>query len=470
MLYLQGHANLSVGRRGADRPLDFIALAYEFPPWLLAGAIWTEKLLAGLRDRGWKFEVVTAAPGGCMRDVPVHHVPNPGPPRWLRALDRLGIGKFHEWVAWPDEAVYWNQAAVAFTRQLLRDRRSRMIVNFMMPYGAGFAGEKLKAEMGLPLVYCFSDSHSCTDMHASFPTWFHYRHARRLEDRYVRAADAVVYVSRFNADLVQSRQPADQQHKFHTVRLGAEPEEFAPTTGTAPDPTGPVRVVYIGSMGGWYDWYNRRPILSRLRRLWDGFGRYHVTRLDHRTHSPVYVGQAVRQVLAARPDWQGKVFVDVYGSRIATAQQIEKVLEVTGLASVVRVHGPQARAEIARQTRTADLLFQCVQDRTDHSPGGRIASKTYEYLMTDRPILACVPAGENWDYYAARPGVFLVRPNDVAGMARAITAICEAKFDRREGLTVDRATLRQELSYAHRAAELEAVLEKVLAVPEQAVQ
>jgi glycosyltransferase involved in cell wall biosynthesis len=441
-----------------DGTLDFVALCYEFPPWLLAGAIWTEKLLAGLRDRGWKFEVITAAANGVLSGVPVHHVANPGAPRWLTSLNRAKLGKVTECVLWPDEAIYWNDAAVRFARDLVRDRQPRMIVNFMMPYGAGMAGERLRAETGLPLVYCFSDSHSCTDMQPSFPTYWHYRHARRLEDRYVRAAAAVVYVSRFNAELVRSRQPAEEWHKFHTVRLGAEPDEFAPVPGVPPDANGPVHIKYIGSMGGWYEWYRRRPLLSRLKQAWDNLGRYRVAPIDHRTHTPVFVGRAVQKVVAARPDWRGKVFVDIYGGRVATEEQICKVLELTGLAEVVRVHGPQLRAEIARQTRTADLLFQCVQNRIDGSPGGRIASKTYEYLMTDRPILVAVPRGENWDYYADKPGVFLVKPDDVDGMARAITAVCEAKFDRRQPLTVDRRDLAGELSYAHRATELDVIL------------
>jgi glycosyltransferase involved in cell wall biosynthesis len=442
--------------------IDFVAICYEFPPWLLAGAIWTEKLLAGLRDRGWKFEVITATPAGAMPGAAVHHVPNPGPPRWLRALGRMKLDKFAEWAIWPDEAIYWTDAAVQFARDLIssRDRKPGMILNFMMPYGAGLVGERLRAETGLPLVYCFSDSHSCTDMHASFPTASHYRRALQLEDRYVRAADAVVYVSQFNADLVRSRQPVSQQSKFHVVRLGAEPDEFAPIPGVSPDPdpNAPVRVVYIGSMGGWYDWYRRRPVLSRLKRMWDNLGRHRVTNLDHRTHTPVFVGRAVQKVIAARPEWRGKVFVDVYGGRVATEEQIRKVLEVTGLSDVVRVHGPQPRAEIALQTRTADLLFQCVQNRSDGSPGGRIASKTYEYLMTDRPVLAAVPRGENWDYYADKPGVFLVAPGDVDGMARAITHVCEMKFDRRLPLRIDRYALRAELSYEHRSRELETVL------------
>ena len=442
--------------------IDFIALCYEFPPWLLAGAIWTEKLLSGLHNRGWRFEVVTAASGGRMFGVPVHSVPNPGPPPWLSVLGRASFGKFREWWVWPDEAVYWKEAAHRFARELIRNRKPQLLVNFMMPYGAGLVGEKLAAETGLPLVYCFSDSHSCTDMHSSFPTYFHYRHARALEDRYVQAASAVVYVSQFNADLVKSRQPVAARGKFHTIRLGAEPSEFAPLPGVGPDPAGPLRVVYIGSMGGWYDWYKRRPTLSWVRRAWGNLGRHRVARLDHRTHSPVYIGKAVQKVVAARPDWRGKIFVDVYGSRIATEEQIAKVLEVTGVKDVVRVHGPQSREEIGWQTRTADVLFQCVQNRVGNTPGGRIASKTYEYLMTDRPILAAVPKGENWDFYDGKPGVSLVLPDDVDGMARAIAAAAQAKFDRHETPSINRSTLRDDLNYAHRAQQLEAVLDRVL--------
>jgi hypothetical protein len=441
--------------------LDFVALCYEFPPWLLAGAIWTEKLLIGLRDRGWRFEVITAAPGGSLRGIPVHHVQNIGGPAWLSLLNRAKLSKLLEWVVWPDDAIYWNDSAVRFTRDLILAKKPRMIVNFMMPYGAGMAGERLKAITGLPLVYCFSDSQSCTDMNPYFPSWFHYRRARRLEDGYIRAADAVVYVSRFNADLVRSRQPLDQHEKFNVVRFGAEADEFAPVCGHCPDPDGPVRIVYLGGMGGWHKWYKRRPALSSLKRMFDAIGRYTVTPLDYRTQSPVFIGRAIQQVLASRPDWQGKVFVDVYGGRCATEEHIRKVLDVTGLDQIVRVHGMQSRSEVSRLARTADVLFHCVPNRTDNTPGGRIGAKTYEYLMTDRPILAAVPKGENWDYYAGKPGVWLVAPDEVAAMAKAITEVCAAKIDRHQPLAFDRGAFRDDLSYAHRAEELAAVLHRI---------
>ena len=64
--------------------------------------------------------------------------------------------------------------------------------------------------------------------------------------------------------------------------------------------------------------------VSSLKRMFDAIGRYSVTPLDYRTQSPVFIGRAIQQVLASRPDWQGKVFVDVYGGRCATEEHIRK--------------------------------------------------------------------------------------------------------------------------------------------------
>ena len=73
-------------------------------------------------------------------------------------------------------------------------------------------------------------------------------------------------------------------------------------------------------------------------------------------------------------------------------------------------------------------MFLTLPKRVDGSPGGRISAKTYEYLMTDRPILAALPQGENWDYLTDKPGVWLVEPDDQQAMKQVIAELAEAKF------------------------------------------
>ena len=101
-------------------------------------------------------------------------------------------------------------------------------------------------------------------------------------------------------------------------------------------------------------------------------------------------------------------------------------------------------------------------ERVDQKPGERISLKTYEYLMTDRPILAAVPDGENRNYLQDKPGVWLVEPTDIEAMAKVIEKLAIEKFSG-DLLSIDRAKVKSEVSYTNRAKEFEKVLEKVLA-------
>jgi hypothetical protein len=328
----------------------------------------------------------------------------------------------------------------------------------MMPYSAGRIGARLKQETGLPLVYCLGDSLTCTDMHPSYPTRSHWKWAVALEDEFVRIADAVVYVSQFNADRVRSRQPAARADKIRVVRRGAAASDFSPRSGEGPNPAGPLRITYLGAMGGWHSWYQRRPWLSRLKQAWDGLGRYGLQARDYRTHTPVFVGRAVRQVTAGHPQWRNNAVIDFYGSHAASEWHIHQVLVQQGLAEFVKGHARLPPDEVSRAARQADVLFLCLPLRVDGSPGGMISAKTYEYLLTDRPILASVPHGENWDFLNHKPGVWLTAPDDVPAMSRAIEVFCEAKLTRGEILRFDRSHLRDALSSACRARELSDIL------------
>jgi hypothetical protein len=82
--------------------------------------------------------------------------------------------------------------------------------------------------------------------------------------------------------------------------------------------------------------------------------------------------------------------------------------------------------------------------------------------MTDRPILAAVPRGENWNYLAGKPGVWLVEPDDAEAMKAVIAQLAQAKLSGAP-LSFDRTSLRAELSYDTRAEELDAVIRAAIA-------
>jgi hypothetical protein len=325
----------------------------------------------------------------------------------------------------------------------------------MMPYSAGLAGIVLSRLTGLPLILNLDDSPTCTDMHPDFPTRLHYLLARALEDLYARRADATVYVSQTNLELVGARQPQPVRRRLHLVRYGAETSDFRLQSPSGEN----FQIAYVGAMTGWWSLIGEPSTTGRLGRAYDAWmrlGRYRVVQLDQRTSSPAIIGQAILDSVRENPDWAGRVHLSVYGNPYPDAV-VERALESAGVERVVSVFGSRPHDQVAEILASSDLLFLTLPKRIDGSPGGRISAKTYEYLATDRPILAAVSDGENWSYLEGKPGVWLVEPDDRQRIKEVISQLAAAKFAGRT-LVFDRDELHDELSYATRATQFEAAI------------
>ena len=440
-----------------------LAICYEFAPVTTPTGIRTTKLLSLLT--GWEIEVITVeAPTPQGDHITLNTVSSGTPTALLRSLTKLKLDKVREWVVWPDDKIFWILPALRKAMQIVRVQKPDAILVFMMPYASGIIGLWLKRLTGLPVILNLDDSPTCTDMHPFFPSRLHYFLTRRLEDMYVQKTDATIYVSEFNRRMVESRQPERYRPNLHLIRYGADPADFAlPAKGASPEE--PFRVVYLGGMNGWYQLTERpgqkNSLAKRLFRWWTELGRLHLVRLDQRGSSPVFLGQAIQAAIAQTPDWKGRVQMEIYGNRYPQAV-VKQVLETQGIDAVVSVSGPVPNVEAIGIASRADLLFMTLPVRKDGTSGGRISAKTYEYLMTDRPILAALPRGENWDFLEGKPGVWLVAPDDIGGMARVVAELAAAKFAG-SPQEFDRSALRAELSYQSRAAQLAAVLDEATA-------
>jgi len=438
-----------------ERP-QLLCLSPSYTRATTPTAIRTGELLQRLSAR-WRITLLTEdlGPRRGEEHVRVEVLRGWRPRRLLAALRRLRLDKLVEMLEWPDESIFWVAPAIIAGRRLLRESAPRAIVVFMMPYSAGLAGIALSRLARLPLILNLDDSPTCTDMHPFFPTRLHYRLARALEDFYARSADAIVYVSQTNLERVRSRQSEDVREKFHLVRYGAAALQPAAQTSGGDR----FEIAYVGAMSGWWAVIEQDRHSGRLRRLysaWTRLGQYELTVLDQRTSSPAFIGQAILGALGEHPEWGRRVHLTLYGNPYSE-ELVQRALQSAGVEQVVSVVGPVPHAQVPDILARADLLFIALPARTDGSPGGRISAKTYEYLMTDRPILAAVPHGENWDYLAGKPGVWLVDPDDRDAMQEVIAKLAAEKFSG-QACSYDRTALREELSYDTRAAELEAVI------------
>lgn len=443
-------------------PTSLLCICNSFPPEVTPTAIRSGKILAYLQKQ-WQIQVVTEEKDSCLGDkINVSFVKSWYPEGLIHWLSKLKFEKLLESLIWPDSTIFWLLPAVFKAKELGKQQKPDAIVVFMMPYSTGLVGILLKWLINRPLVLNFDDSPTCSDMSPSYPTWIHYHMTRWLENFYISQADAVIYVSQHNLERVRSRQPKAQHFKFHLVRYGADLKDLKQYSSPESIADSQFSIVYIGGMNGWYEFYHlpqENTLPRKLYRAWMSFGRQEVLKLDYRSSSPIFIGKAVQQVATENPNLQNKIHVNVYGNQYSQTI-IERVLQNQNIVDVVSVFGSLPHNEAIKMACKADLLFLTLPARPDGSLGGRISAKTYEYLMTDRPILAAVPKGENWDYLEGKPGVWLVEPTDVAGMAKAITQLAAAKLSGKP-LSFNRSELHEQLSYSTRAEEFDKILTKV---------
>jgi hypothetical protein len=431
-----------------------LCISHSYAPETTPTAIRAGKLLDALGDR-WSIFVLTEAVGGRARPGVHVETVRARRPAWLVGLlRRLRLDKLLEIALWPDDAIFWAPSAIRAGRRLIEEVAPSAIVVFMMPYSSGLVGLVLSRLSRLPLILNLDDSPTCTDMHPHFPTRLHYYMARALEDLYARRADAVVYVSETNLRAARARQTREVRSRYHLVRYGVEISEHH-----AERESEGFEIAYVGAMTGWWALAeDGRPtsLPERVYGAWSRLGRYERLRLDQRTSSPVVVGRAIEDVIAEHPAWDGCIELAIYGNPYSPAL-VQRALARSGVERVTSVVGPVPHERVAEIVWGADLLFLTLPKRMDGSRGGRISAKTYEYLATDRPILAAVPRGENWDYLVDKPGVWLVEPDDRERMRMVIAELAGAKFTG-SSVRFDRSHLHAELSYDNRATQLESVV------------
>ncbi len=451
------------GNQVPHRKSRFLAIANSFSPATTPTSNRTTKLLKHLKAT-WDIQVITATPNSVLDDIPVHMVKPWYPGGLLKWISKLKLDKLTQLIVFPDDDVFWVIPAILKGLKVIRQAKSEAIVVFMMPYSAGLVGIVLKWMTGLPLVLNLDDSLTCTDMHPFFPTWLHYQMTRWLEDFYVQQADEIIYVSQFNLEEVRRRQPLNQQSKFNLVRYGADADDFFHQHDVSLTQQSPnFSIVYIGGMNGWYDFcehVEKPPMFNRIYQWWMRLGRYELSKVDFRTSSPMFIGNAVKQILRQEELWKDRIKVDIYGNKFPDSV-VSMALSNQQLTEIVSVSGSIPNTKAIQVACDADLLFMTLPKRMDESSGGRISAKTYEYLMSDRPILAALPQGENWNYLENQPGVYLVNPDDIEGMTKIISHLVNRKF-LGESLSVDRSPLQQQLSYAQRSTEFAEILNSAI--------
>ena len=388
-----------------------LTLAYHFPPFGGAGVQRNAQLARRLGDLGWS-QTVIAGPGS-------------GESRWTPVDAKLGAEELPSEILrlpatqpdgrrWAERAERWLRAPSAW-RKWWRGEVLRLVPEIrgpfdvihasLAPYQTAEAAVELADLLDVPLVLDFEDPWALDDM-LVYPTALHRSLERARMQRTLERADVVVMNTREAVRRVHAAFP----------RLAAEvvaiPNSFDGrdfvTVPSEPAPDDAFRIVHTGSFHTDLGLRGRRA--SRLRRALGGYER----NADFLARSPAFLLEAIRSVLATRPELITRLELHLAG--VLTPEDEE----LLGDAPFVHRHGFLTHDHTIALIRTADLLFLPLYDLPVGRRAAIVPQKTYEYVASERPILAAVPDGDARDLLRACGTARLCRPTDVDALATAI--------------------------------------------------
>jgi len=368
-----------------------LIVTYVFPPYAAVGVYRILKFCKYLPEFGYHPVILTpSAPNVMARDeglhaqvaadIPVYRTPSwepfrvkqsakPGPAAAsptaaapTASPDPSLPARLKTWVknnlSVPDASMLWNWSGAGVGRKAIRREKIDIVLSSSPPQSAHLLGSKLAIWSGCPHVVDFRDLWTQnTSYHERQLPEYLARRDRKYELTVLRRAAAIsVNTSTFKRQLLQNNDFLTEP-KLEVVNNGVDPDDFSPFLSSA-TPNERFTMLYTGSLYG-----------------------------GHR--NPEFFLAALGGWFESRPGLRERVKVKFIGN---WTPEYLGLIERHNLAAVVEKKDWMPQREALAQTFAADLLL--LFQGFDPALSAAIPRKLYEYMITNKPILAFAPPGE----------------------------------------------------------------------------
>ena len=353
-----------------------LIIAYRFPPKSSIGSVRSGGLAKYLPDYGWQPIILTPAmPERSNRtlnfnvklietkylDVLSTWRKRLGlnPDRSVTIQNQLGtaalnkkhsnlikffINFINNLITYPDEQKGWYPFAIKEAEEFLQKERVDAIISTSSPVTSHLIANYLKKKFNIPWIADFRDL--WTQNHYVSHNFIRKSIERRLELKTLSLADALVTVSEPWAHKLRNLHKTKQ---VLCITNGFDPDNIKDTTVHLPPK---FTITYTGKI------YPGKQDISLLFR-------------------------AVRQLLLEEKAQEEDFEIHFYGP---DKERIESQAKIHCLQNIVKCHGQVSREVALNSQRSSQLLLLLIWD--DKREPGVIPAKIFEYLASQRPILA----------------------------------------------------------------------------------
>lgn len=376
-------------------------VAFHYPPEASSsGVLRTLKFSRYLGEFGWRVTVLAPQPDAysivdSKLEAQIPASVRVVRTRWFNTKRHFSIaGRYPALAALPDTWIGWLPWAVAAGRRVLREDPADLVYSTSPHATAHLIALRLTRSGRLPWVIDFRDPWIEDPPEPGTPNGLVFRNVnRRLEKRVVEHCAQVVTSTNHLRDLLQARYPGVAPEKFTAILNGYDEADFAQMPDAPAVRREQFLIVHAGSINA--DFRDPRPLFRAVREAIDA-GRIEEDRIRLR-----FIG----------------------GGEFGESAAIRQSLADCGLREQIEFAGRVPYDAALRELAQADmlLLLQASDDTV-----GLVPAKLYEYLRSQRPVLALVRPGATSEVLAQTGGGWTVDPRDKAALMEAVAVAYSA--------------------------------------------
>lgn len=405
-------------------------VAFHYPPEASSsGVLRTLKYTRYLAEMGWRTTVISPDVGaysitdpGLETQVPATtHVVRTPFRNTKRHLSIRGI--YPAILAVPDVWIGWAPWGIRAGRDVFRTDPFDLVYSTSPHASAHVIAWRIAAATGKPWVTDFRDPWIEDPPEPDAPTGYFYTTLNRwLERRTIERCTAVVTSTVHLRDTLRERYAGEAPEKIQAILNGYDEADFQALPEAAPADPGRMVILHAGGINSAFR--DPAPVLRALRSCAQA-GRVDLSRVRVR-----FLG----------------------GGPFGESQEIRDTLKSLGLEDVVEFmpRVPYAQSLAALAAADLLLLLQASPDTV-----GLVPAKLYEYLRSQKPVLALVHPGATDEVFAAVGGGWSVAPENPRAVEDALATAFKqwsegSLGDKRADLTAlrrfDRKALAGELA------------------------
>jgi glycosyltransferase involved in cell wall biosynthesis len=354
-----------------------LLITYHFPPRASVASLRLRGLAKYLPEQGWEPIILTPAiPARSMStfnfkvklvETPYHDVIASwrkrfglSPDRSVTILHQLGtsgsnnshnamnwlINRLKECVAYPDEHKEWYSFAIKSAEELLQKENVDALISSSGPATSHLIAKHLKTKFDIPWIADFRDL--WTQNHYHSYNFIRKIIERRLELKTIAMADALVTVSKPLANELNHLHRGKPVHYIHS---GFDPEELVEFKAQL---TKKLTITYCGSFYG-------------------------------EKRDPSLLLKVINELITEGSIDPNEIQIRFYGP---DKDCLEKKICLYELQNVFKYYGQVSREIVLNKQRESQILLLLNWNTTHPGEAGTCPGKVFEYLASQRPILA----------------------------------------------------------------------------------